>query len=684
MSGAKESFDAFQDAFDRTNHDKYIEHANRCDNFYVGEQWDEATLAALGDRPALTLNMALRAINAIKGQYSKSRADIIFKAKNDATKEQAQALTYLMDATLDNNKYFMLEQLMFDSGIITDRGYIDIRAEFDNNILGEVKYALKDPRKVILDPDAESMDPDEWNQMITFDWFTPDDLELTYGKDKAEHLMSYVMSEDTLGAKSIRFGQAQTGSMTLDEHRKNIRGVRVIDRQYTRIKRVEQFVDPQTGDVKDINEGMPEDRIRYIVNKYGLLTRSILKKKIYWCVSADQVELFSGWSPYEHFTIVPYFPYFRPGKPAGVMKQLLSPQEQLNKTESQQLHIINTTANSGWMLEAGSLTNMTPEELEKRGAETGLVLVYGKNRQPPAKIESNTIPSGIDRVAAKAQGYISEIPGVTPLVGQEMKSDVSGVALSGAMNVSISGLQPVFDNLKITRDAVGRNTLCLFQSVYTEPRVMRVQNVRSPEPEAEDIQLQINTDALNNITIGKYDVVVSQAPARDTQEETTFAQCIEMRREGIMIPDHYVILASQMANKEEIANVVKNLSGLGEPTPEEMQLQQTMQQLSLEHAFAELQELQAKAQKLSAEAALAQARAESEPLTAGHEASERVARLKLDQEKLQADIGKRLADLQNKLVLADKHIASNERLTRYQALMKAIQAQGKEKSTPAK
>ena len=91
---------------------------------------------------------------------------------------------------------------------------------------------------------------------------------------------------------------------------------------------------------------------------------------------------------------------------------LLSPQEQLNKIESQELHIVNTTANSGWMVESGSLVGMTADDLEEHGAETGLVLEYQRGTTPPTKITPNQIPTGLDRIAAKAAGNIKVISGV--------------------------------------------------------------------------------------------------------------------------------------------------------------------------------------------------------------------------------------------------------------------------------
>src|SRR3989337_216036 len=101
---AHENWLAFQAAWD-AGHQDYVTHADKCDNFYVGNQWDEATLAKLGGRPALTINLALRTINAIKGHYYTSRADMMFKPSRNASEEQAMALTRLVDQILESNMY---------------------------------------------------------------------------------------------------------------------------------------------------------------------------------------------------------------------------------------------------------------------------------------------------------------------------------------------------------------------------------------------------------------------------------------------------------------------------------------------------------------------------------------------------------------------------------------------------
>jgi hypothetical protein len=104
---------------------------------------------------------------------------------------------------------------------------------------------------------------------------------------------------------------------------------------------------PKTGESRPIPEQWDEGRVKYVAKEFGLHIIKKLVRRIRWTVTADNVVLHDDWSPYKHFTIVPYFPYFRRGVTIGLVENLIDPQELLNKSESQNLHIVNTTANSG-------------------------------------------------------------------------------------------------------------------------------------------------------------------------------------------------------------------------------------------------------------------------------------------------------------------------------------------------
>lgn len=671
---AEANFNEFQRCYD-SRHRDYVLEATTFDNYYHGNQWTEQELANLGDRPALTINISKKTINAIYGHYSNSRVDFMFKPAKESTAEQARVMTGVVDHILESNIYQMRESFMVMDGIIKDRGYLEVLVDFQSNLLGECQIRHRDPRDIVLDPEAKEYDPDTWSQIFDIGWFSINQIETLYGKEKAKSVQFYAESDSGLGSESVRFGARSDADGPTsgyagppDPDAKRVRAVRVIKRQYRKLGKVRQFVDPYTLDVSDIPDAWDDARVSMIADRYQLMTRDVVKERIRWTVSADRVLLFDDWSPYGRFTIVPFFPYFTAGRPSGVMRDLISPQDQLNKTESQELHIINTTANSGYYVEAGSLVNMTAEELEERGAETGLVVVYGKGRQPPIKIQPNQIPTGIDRVSQKAANYLVDIPGAATLVGQAPSPELSGITLERAQTRALMGLSPILDNLTWTRRFLALNLLDCIQSFYTEYRTLKVTDWRDPEQPQYD--LEINSEVLNNVTIGKYDVVVGTAPARDTAQDAQFAQAFQMREAGIMVPDYHVVLASSLHNKQQIAEEVKRLQGLAEPGPEEAQLMQMQQQIALESAMASLKQLSAKADDLAASAELKRAQAGTAVMSEQRAGLEAEFNQALEMQKLRASIASEVANLMNKLELAGVHTQTKKELTRYTTMMK--------------
>lgn len=660
-------------------HLKYVADAQQFDRFYLGEQWDadlRRKLDAEG-KPTLTLNVTMSAVNAALGEHSAQRADLIAKPRADADDETARVMTHVIDQILDNNNYQAIEQQVLSDGLIQDRGFFDVRMDFEDNLLGEVRIRALDPVDVLVDPDAKEYDPATWNEVMYTRWHTVEEIGVLYGKEKADLLMSLTRGGLTLGYDSVRldvkesrFGDTQYPIYITDDYQSVVRNVRVIERQSRVLTKVTQFVDLQTGDTREVPEGWSKDKVKAVAQQYGLGIRKAFARKIRWTVTADWVVLSDDWSPYDRFTIVPYFPAFRRGKSSGMVRQLVSPQEQLNKVESQTLHVVNTTANSGWMIEEGSLANMTAQELEERGAETGLVLEVRKGREAPVKIQPNSIPSGLDRIGTKAVNFVREISGVSSLIGSMPSGEVSGIALERSQSRALTLLQVAFDNLNFSRGLLGRAIIALVQRFYNEPRILRVTDWR--QPEQPQIQVEINQpsptgEILNNLQIGEYDLIVASAPARDGIKETQFAEVVQLREAGVMVPDEFVIRASHLAHKNEIADQVKQLQGRGDPSTEEAQMAQAQQQMNLQMMQLQLQQLQAEVQKMQSEAVLNQAKAQAAVVDAQVTAQSVEGDLQLSIEKIKADIAKTQANLANKLALANIHVAAKHENTAFTA-----------------
>ena len=638
-------------------HTDYIRTAIKCDRYYRGEQWEQTDIDALDSegRPHLTINTILSTVNTILGEQSSKRADVLFKPRRNSSDEVAAVLTKLYMQISDNNQYDYLESQVFADGIIQDRGYFDIRMNFDDHIEGEVQITAEDPLDILPDPDAKDYDPTTWNEVIKTKWLSIDDIEQQYGEEKADRLRIIAengehLSRDSMDLEELRdsnygdVGEGVYGSGEVDDKR-SIRAVRVVERQHRKLILTPHFVDQKTKDMRIVPESWDEERTELFAKEYGLGMLKKLIKKVRWTITADQVVLHDDWSPYKDFTIVPYFPYFRRGKPFGMVRNLLSPQEQLNKISSQELHIVNTTANSGWIVETGSLNGMTSDDLQERGAQTGLVLEYNRGSNPPQKINPNQIPTGLDRIGQKAANNIKEISGVSDAMLGQDSAEVSGVAIQAKQNRGQIQIQVPLDNLAKSRLFVAKNIMCLIQSFYTEERVIQITKDDDPMKPREEMVLNQMTpegEVVNDMTVGEYDVVISTMPARDTFDESQFAEALQLRQVGIAIPDDAIIEYSHLQRKGELAKRIRMITGV-EQSPEQQEAAQIQQQIQMEQVKLEMQKLQSEAANLQAQAMLAAAKASDIETTPEKEMAELEARMEIKRQEL--DVRMQLAEL---------------------------------------
>jgi len=611
---ADEQWRMFTRALD-AGHREYLEDAAKFERFYRGEQWDAEDLAKLvaEGRPALTINMVLPTINVVLGEQSGRRVEMQFKPADGATPENAFALTKMAMAIGDANDLPWVESTVFADGLIQDRGYFDVRMDFDDNLRGEVRITDLDPGDVVPDPDAKDYDPRKWNEVFITRWMSVEEIEETYGTKVATKLQNAVATNDYFGRDSIElatntFGDtARTYVETSAGDKRWIKRVRVVERQYYKNTRIFSLINAD-GLQRELPAGTTKSEAEAIARKFGVFVYGKTKRKVRWRVTADHFVLHDEWSPYQTFTVVPYFPYFRRGKPFGVVRNLISPQEQLNKLSSQELHIVNTTANSGWVVERGALLNMSVDELKEYGSKTGVVLEVGRGMAGAVqKIKPNQIPSGIDRITQKSALNIREISGVNAALLGDESPEVSGVALESKETRGLVQMQPVLDSLARTRHLLARKVLELIQDFITEERTVFVTN--EAEPGAPRVAMPINKvmpdgSVLNDVTTGKYDIVIGTMPTRDSFDEVQFAQALNLRNAGVMIPDYRVIQYSQLVHKDEIAEEVRSLTGLGEQSPEQQEMAMRAAMAELEKAEAEVAEKRAKVENLQSQSQL--------------------------------------------------------------------------------
>lgn len=578
---AKEQWDRYASGMDR-GHWAYQKQAKLNEDFYFGggRQWDEEvkkSLESIG-KPWLEENVIFSTVNTVLGYQTQSRMDIAYKPRGYDDQDISDVLSKLTMFIVDQNKFPWIESQVFGDGMIQQRGYYDIRMNFDENVNGDIKIISLDPLDVIPDPDAKSYNPDDWKDVITTKWMPLDDIKVLYGLAKYRQLLKALensgqddFGSDGFGEERSKFGGIGTYNSFYKDPA-DVEHVQLIERQWYKLTNRQFWYDLETGDLLPIPDDLAPADIKKIAraSNYEVIKRIV--KRIRWTVSTQDIILHDDWSPYDHFTIVPFFPYFRRGQTVGMVDNLIKTQEMLNKTYSQILHVINTTANSGWMVEENSLSNMEIEDLDDRGGETGLVLEYKAGRTAPAKIEPNQIPTGLKDMITSGIDLIRLISGVSETFQGGKGPEVSGVAIQSRVHQSAIQLATPIDNLFRTRNMIAERLLKLIQSFYTSERSFVITSEDAEDGESEQIdvnQMDDTGEILNDVTVGKYDIVIADIPTQITFQNAQFQQAIEMRKFGVEIPDDEMVRMSTLARKQQIA---KKLSG--EPSEEQVEAQQ--------------------------------------------------------------------------------------------------------------
>lgn len=594
-------------------HLDFLRKAKRCEDFFAGEQWDAADLAklAMSKRPALTINKLLSTIDRLVGEQLYNRSQIAFRpSKGMSDQRTADILSKLFMQISDNNQLPWVRTDVFADGIVTSRGFYDVRISTDDSLHGEVKICRVPSNEVCLDPDASEYDPKKWWDVIHTKWLESREIKAMFGDKVYKELQGMpdgYSPYDYAGDDFIRGGtfgrnalnNRQTNLNYLYDPYENARYYRVISRQWKELVSVPIFVDLALGDMRPIPETWGEERIAIYLQQnpdVRVITKEM--RRVRWTTTTGHIVLQDSWSPYNEFTLVPYFPRLRNGRTIGVVENLIGPQELLNKARSQELHILNTSANSGWKVRQNNLVNMDVYELESKGAETGVVIEV-EDMDGLEKIAPNQIPTGLDRVAFKAEEDIKTISNVTDYMLGSAREDVSAKAVQFNQAQGNSAFAPLLDNLNRTDTLLAMRVLDLIQTFYSGPRLIHIAGDH-PGATGEDLMLNIPQDdgtILNDLTLGEYKVVVTSEPERDTFEDSQFEQAKSLRTElGIPIPDSFMIEVSRLRDKERLLQEMK-----GEMTDEEAEFQR---QLQARLQIAELEKIEAETARTQADAQL--------------------------------------------------------------------------------
>jgi hypothetical protein len=249
----------------------------------------------------------------------------------------------------------------------------------------------------------------------------------------------------------------------------------------------------------------------------------------------------------------------------GLTPQMEDPQRYANKMLSQLLHMINTNAKGGILIEEGAVNDI--RELEENWAKTDGVTEVNAGALSGGKIQPKPIPQYPQSIPDLLQFSVSSIrdgSGVPlEMVGLADKMQ-PGIVEEARTNAGMGNVATLFDALRQYRKQQGRLLAHFIIEYMADGRLIRVAGPLGEKYEPLLIQRGVMD----------YDVVVDVAPTARDMKSKTFDALMKLApmvmQAGGPVPEEaldYAPIPTQLAEswKQQIAGAKQQKAAQGDP-----------------------------------------------------------------------------------------------------------------------
>jgi hypothetical protein len=275
----------------------------------------------------------------------------------------------------------------------------------------------------------------------------------------------------------------------------------------------------------------------------------------------------------------------------GLLRLMKDPQINANKWLSQALHIMNSTAKGGVLAERGVFKNIS--EAQKTYANPQAITVVEDGAIQKGRIMQKPGTGLAAPYVSLTQLAVAAIPGVTginlELLGMVDRNQ-PGILEQQRKQSGMTILSTLFDALRLYRKTNALTRLCYIQSYMPDQKIIRVNSVQGPKA----------IRFIRDEHLGKYDVVVSDAPTSPNQKEQTWVMLMQLSQSPTMgklleMPEVAVEVLNYCPLPSKIVELFHK--ALSQPQPQ----QQMQQELAMRDAQAKIGKTEAEVGKIKAD-----------------------------------------------------------------------------------
>lgn len=610
--------------------------------FYDNVQWEEddwkATKSA-GIVP-ITINRIFPTINLLLGHQVFNKQDIIAKGRTKDDTELGQIITEALKFVMDQNNGDFLIHKAFKDAIIPGIGYIFTGISNDPR-RERIEISYRPWTEIWWDPFADPwININQCRYVFHQKWMDMQDLiSLFPNKQKDIEENFYILSSDSESsyhdylyhdeANEIEEERRlQAGREWADARRKRLRPVELWYGHYENAS----FAQLPDGRIIELHDNMPGWQMFEVIRRSNQVVNTIVRR-VRVATFVGDLLLQDVASPF-HFDQYPFVPFVgysdRYGHPYGVPRQIRDMNVEVNKRRSMALGLLKSRRVVAEDDVAGGPYGSSEDALQNIYEEAnkldGFIVVRPGKMESIKIIEQTQLAPAQVQLMEQSEREISEISGANnERLGLQSNAD-SGIAIEMRQRQGSMMTAALFENLRESLHMLGERVLSLVQGEWTQEKVLRITDRLTGAERFAVINQPIVTEngaieIKNNITQGRYDLVISDSMASDTVREANMILLAEtMKKSPPEAIPHLWAMAmelSQIPNKDVLMSKIKPLFGMSpdeeDMSPEELkqkamaeaeqqaQLQSAQTEMALQNAQLENQKMQAEIQKILAE-----------------------------------------------------------------------------------
>lgn len=682
-------------------------------DFYDNMQWDPQDATILRERGQMPLvyNEVAPMIDWLIGTERRARVDWNVLPRTEDDVKMADVKTKTLKYVSDINHVVFTRSRAFADAVKVGVGWLDdgVRDDPSKDVIYS-KY--EDWRNVLWDSASYDLDLEDGRYIFRWRW-VDEDIALAMFPGRAAAIRrgvqeatqkttdgweeeNWFSTQDLLNQRTGVIYASGVGHLA-DARRRRIRLIECQYRKPVTVKVVGHG--PLKGAIFNEQDTAMVDAIAS--SNCSLVDRVMMR--VHTAVFTEQYMICMGPSIFRHnkFSLTPLWCYRRSRDrlPYGAIRRVRDIQQDLNKRASKALFMLNTNQ---IIADEGAVEDF--ELLRDEADRPDGLIIKKPGKEITIRRDTDAAAGQVNMMELDANA-IQRSGGVSnENLGRETNA-VSGKAIvSRQLQGSVVTTEP-FDNLRFATQIQGEKQLSLVEQFYTEEKVIRLTGAKGKLEwmtiNTPEIQPDGSVRYINDITASMADFVVSEQDYAGTMREVMFESLNQLAaRLPPEVSLRLMTIAmefSDIPNKDEVADAIRKITGDRDPnkemTPEEQaQVQEQMQQqaeamqLQRQGAITALQEQQAKVREINARADKLEAEAQALGAPAGdsqvesmqtaimqvrQQASDEVERVSEELRKAQAELANRTIqierDANTKLEVARIDADAKERVASIQA-----------------